>query len=190
MGDRWGIFSATAALLLAACGGDDPLGVSAGTPDAGAEPPATLAKFSFFYTSLDAMRRLSGSTNGFGGDLRYGTGSGLTGADKICQTIAADVDVGFGAKTWRAFLSVVAGPDGQPVHARPARAPGGWAIPTTSSPGRTGRDSCAAPATPAALARTGPAPAPRARSAWATAGRRAAGATGSRPTASAAAPRA
>jgi hypothetical protein len=126
MGDRWGIFSATAALLLAACGGDDPLGVSAGTPDAGAEPPATLAKFSFFYTSLDAMRRLSGSTNGFGGDLRYGTGSGLTGADKICQTIAADVDVGFGAKTWRAFLSVVAGPDGQPVHAIDRVGNGPW----------------------------------------------------------------
>jgi hypothetical protein len=65
-------------------------------------------RFSFFVTSLEAMRQLSGNTNGFGGDLRYGMASGLDGADKICQTIATNE--GFGNKTWRAFLSVTAGP--------------------------------------------------------------------------------
>ena len=34
--------------------------------------PSDPTPFSFFYTSLDAMRRLSGSENGFGGDLRFG----------------------------------------------------------------------------------------------------------------------
>ena len=81
-------------------------------------------RFSFFYTSLDAMRRLSKSQNGFGGDLRFGTQSGLEGADKICQTIASDV--GFGNKTWRAFLSVVRGPDGMPVHAIDRVGQGPW----------------------------------------------------------------
>jgi hypothetical protein len=69
---------------------------------------AGLPRFSFFYTSLEAMRRLSGSQNGFGGDLRFGMPTGLEGADKICQTIASDV--GFGAKAWRAFLSATRGP--------------------------------------------------------------------------------
>mgnify|MGYP003541606380 CR=1 FL=1 len=32
----------------------------------------TLAKFSFFVTSLKAIQELSKSTNGFGGDLRFG----------------------------------------------------------------------------------------------------------------------
>jgi len=59
--------------------------------------------FSFFVTSLEAMQELSGSEDGFGGDLRFGEATGLAGADKICQTIAAKE--GFGHKTWRAFLS-------------------------------------------------------------------------------------
>jgi len=59
--------------------------------------------FSFFVTSLEAMQELSGSADGFGGDLRFGEATGLAGADKICQTIAAKE--GFGHKTWRAFLS-------------------------------------------------------------------------------------
>ena len=66
--------------------------------------------FSFFVTSLEAMQLLSGSVDGFGGDL-----GGLAGADEICQTIAATVDGGH--KTWRAFLSATSGPDGLPVHA-------------------------------------------------------------------------
>ena len=67
----------------------------------------TTQLFSFFVTSLAAMQQLSGNTNGFGGDLRYGMTSGLDGADKICQTIATNE--GFGNKTWRAFLSTTTG---------------------------------------------------------------------------------
>jgi hypothetical protein len=65
----------------------------------------TCPNFSFFVTSLAAMQRLSGSSDGFGGDLRYGQADGLAGADKICATIAA-TSLGCAAtKTWRAFLS-------------------------------------------------------------------------------------
>jgi hypothetical protein len=81
-------------------------------------------RFSFFYTSLDAMKRLSGSPNGFGGNLTFGTTSGLEGADKICQTIATGE--GFGSKTWKAFLSVVQGPEGTPVHAIDRIGEGPW----------------------------------------------------------------
>ncbi len=51
------------------------------------------------------MRRLSGSQDGFGGDLRYGEADGLAGADKICTEIAEYSMPGSGAKGWRAFLS-------------------------------------------------------------------------------------
>ena len=83
-----------------------------------------LPLFSFFYTGLDAMRRLSGSPNGFGGDLRFGMPTGIEGADKICQTIATEI--GFGAKTWRAFLSATRGPDGRAVHAIDRIGDGPW----------------------------------------------------------------
>ncbi|HEY0714899.1 MAG TPA: hypothetical protein VGF45_19620 [Polyangia bacterium] len=113
-------------------------GGGAGRPDGGAAEtggrPDTMApsgdaagtdpKFSFFVTSLDGMRRLSKSQNGFGGDLRFGETTGLAGADKICQTLATDV--GAGNKTWRAFLSVVRGPDGMPVHAADRIGNGPW----------------------------------------------------------------
>jgi hypothetical protein len=99
-------------------------GSDAGTAETGGGDGAALAKFSFFYTSLAGMRRLSGSQNGFGGDLRFGTDNGITGADKICQTLAADE--GFGAKTWRAFLSAFKGPDGQPVNAIDRVGAGPW----------------------------------------------------------------
>ena len=85
-------------------------------------PP--LPHFSFFYTSLDAMRRLSGNDNGFGGDLRFGEATGLEGADKICQTIAAGE--GFGAKTWKAFLSATTGPAGVQVNAIDRIGDGPW----------------------------------------------------------------
>ena len=49
----------------------------------------------------------NGSTNGWGGDLRYGTGDGLTGADKICTAIAEASAPG-NNKTWKAFLSTTA----------------------------------------------------------------------------------
>lgn len=72
-------------------------------PDGG-----TLEPFSFFVTSFAALKELSGSSNGFGGDLRYGetgTGSGLRGADKLCNAIAERSMPGASAKQWRAFLS-------------------------------------------------------------------------------------
>src|SRR5690349_8506341 len=59
---------------------------SGGAPGSGGSgtggASTTLAKFSFFVTSLEGMRRLAGP-NGFGGNLKYGTAHGLTGADKI-----------------------------------------------------------------------------------------------------------
>jgi hypothetical protein len=76
---------------------------SAGT--GGSVDPTKLDKFSFFMTSMVAMRKLSNSENGFGGDLRYGTADGLTGADKICTEIAESSMPGASAKTWHAFLS-------------------------------------------------------------------------------------
>ena len=71
----------------------------------------TAAHFSFFVTSIGALRTLSGSQNGFGGDLRYGEtgdGAGLRGADKICTAIAEMSMPGSGAKGWHAFLSAPA----------------------------------------------------------------------------------
>jgi hypothetical protein len=81
-----------------------------------------LEPFSFFATSLKAMRQLSGSQDGFGGDLTYGEADGLTGADKICTEIAEMSMPGSGAKQWHAFLSTVAGP----VHARDRIGEGPW----------------------------------------------------------------
>lgn len=75
--------------------------------------------FSFFVTSLEAMRDLSGSVDGFGGDL-----GGLAGADNICQTIAEGV--GAGTKTWRAFLSVAGLFDGVAVNAIDRIGEGPW----------------------------------------------------------------
>jgi hypothetical protein len=62
--------------------------------------------FSFFVTSLAKMQELSGSADGFGGDLRYGgAATGLDGADAICREIAESSLPGAGQKAWRAFLS-------------------------------------------------------------------------------------
>ncbi|HMA91382.1 MAG TPA: hypothetical protein VKP30_01800 [Polyangiaceae bacterium] len=65
---------------------------------------ATGEKFSFFVTSYAAIKALSGSDDGFGGDLRYGQADGLTGADKICTEVA-ERSMPKNGKTWRAFLS-------------------------------------------------------------------------------------
>ncbi|MDD9970396.1 MAG: hypothetical protein OXR73_29430 [Myxococcales bacterium] len=86
---------------------------------ANAEAPESLERFSFFVTSLEIMRELSGSADGFGGDL-----GGIEGADRICQEAAARV--GFGDKTWRAFLSVTDGGDGNPIHAIDRIGEGPW----------------------------------------------------------------
>ena len=105
------------------CPGAGPGGV--GAASSGDAPP-----FSFFVTSLQAMRDLSGSADGFGGDLRFGEtgdGAGLRGADKICRTIADRALPGSGAKTWRAFLSTTTGSaDGGPVDAIDRVGAGPW----------------------------------------------------------------
>jgi len=70
---------------------------------AGAGGGASTAHFSFFVTSLEAIRRESKNQNGYGGNL-----GGLTGADAICTRIAEAAMAGSGAKGWRAFLSTSA----------------------------------------------------------------------------------
>jgi hypothetical protein len=113
--------------VLAACGA----GCKSESARIG-EPPVVpeLTRFSFFVTSLRAMRELSGSQDGFGGDLRFGEtgeGAGLRGADKICTTVAMGSLPEAQQKTWRAFLSTTAGgPDGGPVHAADRVGDGPW----------------------------------------------------------------
>lgn len=79
-----------------------------------------LDPFSFFITSLEGLQTLSGSENGFGGDLRFGhtgPGAGLRGADSICECLAEMSMPGSKVKKWRAFLSAEKGEDGQIVNA-------------------------------------------------------------------------
>ena len=89
-----------------------------------------LAKFSFFLISVDSVRELSKSQDGFGGDLRFGEtgeGAGLRGADKICAAAAEIGMKGAGSKTWRAFLSATTGgPGGGPVNAKDRVGSGPW----------------------------------------------------------------
>ncbi len=85
--------------------------------------------FSFFVTSLVALQELSGSQQGFGGDLRFGEegpGAGLRGADKICATIAEKSMPGAGKKQWRAFLSAVSDENGNQVNAIDRVGEGPW----------------------------------------------------------------
>jgi hypothetical protein len=64
--------------------------------------------FSFFVASrarmFAAAEAFNGSTKGWGGDFRYGTSDGLTGADKLCTEIA-EKSLPNNCRTWRAFLS-------------------------------------------------------------------------------------
>ena len=83
-----------------ATGGGGSGGSSAGASGAAGTGNVATEKFSFFVTSLVAIRRESGSENGFGGNL-----GGLTGADEICRKIAERSMPNSGAKGWRAFLS-------------------------------------------------------------------------------------
>jgi hypothetical protein len=86
-----------------------------------------MERFSFFVTSIEAIRRLANSQDGFGGDLRFGEPTGLQGADKICRTVAESAMPGSGAKQWRAFLSVsTGGPNGGPTHAIDRIGNGPW----------------------------------------------------------------
>jgi hypothetical protein len=112
----------------AGAGGSTGTGGSAGAGGTGGSSvgDAGTAKFSFFATSLAAMRRLSGSQDGFGGDLRFGKADGLSGADEICRQIAETAMPGAGQKTWRAFLSVTKGPNGTPINAIDRVGEGPW----------------------------------------------------------------
>lgn len=93
----------------------------------GGASPVPADKFSFFVTSLESMRELSGAQEGFGGDLRFGEATGLAGADKICGEIAERSLKGARAKGWRAFLSAKAGgPSGGAVNARDRIGSGPW----------------------------------------------------------------
>ena len=85
-----------------------------------------LPLFSFFVTSIESMRSLSGSQDGFGGDLRFGEATGLAGADKICTTIAEAEMPGSSAKVWRAFLSVTDDGSGNVVNAIDRIGEGPW----------------------------------------------------------------
>jgi len=88
-----------------------------------------LPHFSFFVASLAALQDLSGSDQGFGGDLRFGQtgmGAGLRGADLICATIAERSMPGAGQKGWRAFLSANEGDDGAVVDAIDRIGEGPW----------------------------------------------------------------
>lgn len=102
--------------------------VDDGTTESDSETQ-TLDPFSFFVTSLKAVRQLSGSQNGFGGDLRYGetgAGAGLRGADKICTAIAEMSMPGSGVKVWRAFLSATDDGNGNQVNAIDRVGAGPW----------------------------------------------------------------
>jgi hypothetical protein len=87
---------------------------------------AGTTRFSFFVTSLAGMRRLSGSQNGFGGDLRFGQSDGIAGADEICRQLAESSLPGASCKTWRAFLSATKDATGTPVHAIDRVGTGPW----------------------------------------------------------------
>jgi len=104
-----------------AAGAGGTAGTGGSTIDAG-----SLPKFSFFVTSLAALRILSGNQNGFGGDLRFGKADGLSGADEICRRVAERSMPGSGAKGWRAFLSVTKGPNGTAVNAIDRVGNGPW----------------------------------------------------------------
>ncbi|MBL4686468.1 MAG: hypothetical protein JKY37_17870 [Nannocystaceae bacterium] len=66
-----------------------------------------LDDFSFFLTSLDGIRALSGEEDGFGGNLTYDGQIGIDGADHICETLAEMSMPGSSVKQWRAFLSTM-----------------------------------------------------------------------------------
>ena len=95
--------------------------------DASSDAPsidAGASTFSFFVASMKALQTLSGKTDGFGGDLRFGQADGLAGADEICRQTAEMGMPGSGQKTWRAFLSATG--SGTAVNARDRIGTGPW----------------------------------------------------------------
>lgn len=107
--------SSTPAGTDAAGGGSD--ATTGGGTDAPGGGGGSTEKFSFFVTSMATMKSQSNNEMGFGGNF-----GGLAGADKICQNAAAAV--GFGNKTWRAFLSAYN--NGTPIHAIDRVGEGPW----------------------------------------------------------------
>jgi hypothetical protein len=102
-----------------------------GTAGSAGSGPIPTEKFSFFVTSVTAMKDLARAFGrgelGFGGDLRYGEATGLAGADKICRTVAGRSMPGAENKTWRAFLSTVHGGENDgPIHAIDRIGEGPW----------------------------------------------------------------
>lgn len=79
-------------------------GTAIGGAATGTGGSSAAVKFSFFVISYNAILLKAGSSEGFGGDLRYGTGDGLTGADKICTEVA-ETSLPNNGKIWRAYLS-------------------------------------------------------------------------------------
>ncbi len=138
---RWALFGLPL-VLASACGGSSAVvaatdaGTSSSSGEAGSSSGSsgssrggTGEKFSFFVISYRAVQDLSGSAQGFGGDLRFGetgAGAGLRGADKICAAAAERSMPGAGSKPWRAFLSATAGEDGKQVDAIDRVGDGPW----------------------------------------------------------------
>ena len=91
-----------AAGLTSACSDDDDEGsrlLPSKRPEA-SEQDAGKDTFGFFLISYEAIKRYSGSADGFGGDL-----GGIEGADSLCQQTAEYSTPSAKDKTWRAFLS-------------------------------------------------------------------------------------
>jgi hypothetical protein len=104
-------------------------GTGTGGAATGGASTGGLAKFSFFVTSYKALQELAGTTNGFGGDLRFGEtgdGAGIRGADKICTQIAEKSMAGSSVKVWRAFLSAPAAGASPVVNAKDRVGAGPW----------------------------------------------------------------
>lgn len=123
--------SGAGSTVVAGASGASSAGATAGSGAAGEAGNAAyggeaLPRFSFFVTSYAAMRALSGSDDGFGGDLRFGKADGLSGADEICRQVAERSLKGSGVKGWRAFLSVTKDATGNPVHAIDRIGEGPW----------------------------------------------------------------
>ena len=96
---------------MSSTGGAKSTGGMTSTPATGGSTSTctpSSSNFSFFITSRARLFALAqafnGSSKGFGGDFRYGTSDGLTGADKICTAIA-EASMPGNCKVWKAFLS-------------------------------------------------------------------------------------
>jgi hypothetical protein len=82
---------------IVGAGGD--VVASGGSGQVACDTPAEET-FGFFLISYEAIRRESGSQDGFGGDL-----GGIAGADDICRRVALSSSSCAGNRIWRAFLS-------------------------------------------------------------------------------------